>query len=108
MEYGAHIPDRYILKCNKTTESRRFYTPEGSYPILYEVSIPHDGLVQKNGIPCFDINDVTSGNDQYIDILSYRVSLLFNNTCLSIYPHPSKVVFEKISEFKLYFTPLMN
>ena len=34
-------------------------------------------------IPMFDLEEVTIGNDEYIDKSSARVSQFFNNTCLS-------------------------
>ena len=55
----------------------------------------------------FDLNEVTAGNDEYIDKSSDRVSQLFNNTWLCRYTHTLKVVFDNGSEFKRDFTPLL-
>ena len=59
-------------------------------------------------IPTFDLDKVTAGNDEYIDKSSDRVSQLFKNTWLCRYMHTIKVVFEKGSEFKRDFTPLLK
>ena len=56
----------------------------------------------------FDLHKVTGGNDEYTDKLSSGVIQLFNNTWLIIYPRPHKFMFENGSEFKQYFTPLLN
>ena len=39
-------------------------------------------------IPTFDLEKVVLVNDEYIDKSSARVSHIFNNTCLCIYPRP--------------------
>ena len=49
-----------------------------------------------------------TGNNEYTDKSSARVSQLFNNTCLCIYPRPRQVVFDNRSEFKRDFTPLLK
>ena len=46
-------------------------------------------------IPKYDIDEVTGGNYEYIDKSSDRVSRLFNNTWLRIYPSPQKFVIVK-------------
>ena len=51
-------------------------------------------------VPMFDIFEVTGGNDEYIDNLSYRVSHLFNNTWLCRYSCPHKFMFYNGSDFK--------
>ena len=56
----------------------------------------------------FDLDEVTAGNDEYIDKSSDRVSQLFNNTWLCRYLRPRKVVFDNGSEFKQDFTPLLK
>ena len=45
-------------------------------------------------IPTFNLDDVTGGNDEYIDKSSVRVSQFFNNIWLCRYPRPRKVVFD--------------
>ena len=55
----------------------------------------------------YEFYEVAGGNDEYIDKSSDRVSQLFNNTWLSIYLFPHKIVFDNRSEFKRdlpYFT----
>ena len=59
-------------------------------------------------ILAFNLDEVTAGNDEYIDKSSARVSQLFNNTWLCRYPLPHKVVFYNIPEFKRDFTPLLK
>ena len=51
-------------------------------------------------IPAFDLNEVMTGDDEYIDKLPARVSQLFNNRRLCRYLHLQKVVFDNIYEFK--------
>ena len=59
-------------------------------------------------IQMFKIYEVTLGTDEYIDKSSVRVSHSFNNTLLSRYSCPRNFVFDKISEFKQYFTPMLK
>ena len=59
-------------------------------------------------IPTFDLEEVTIGNDEYINKSTARVSQLFNNTWLCRYPHQRKIVFDNSSEFKQDFTPLLK
>ena len=59
-------------------------------------------------IPTFDLEEVTIGNDEYMDKSSARVIQLFNSTWLCRYPCPQKVVFENGSEFKRDFTLLLK
>ena len=56
----------------------------------------------------FDLDDLTAGNDEYIDKSSSRVIQLFNNIRLCRYPHPRKIVFDDGSEFKRDFTTLIK
>ena len=46
-------------------------------------------------IPTYELGEVTGVNDEYIDKSSIRVRQFFSNTCLSIYPCPRKVFFDK-------------
>ena len=48
----------------------------------------------------YDLDEVTGGNDKYIDKSYARAMQLFNNTCLIRYRSPCKVVFGNGSEFK--------
>ena len=66
------------------------------------------GWLEIDAIPTFDLNKITENNDEYIDKSSDRVFQLFNNTWICIYPRPHKVVFDNISEFQRYFTPLIK
>ena len=69
---------------------------------------PVTGWFEIVKIPTFDLDEVTAGNDEYIDKSSARVSHLFKNTWLCRYLHPLKVMFDNVSEFKQYFTPLLK
>ena len=55
----------------------------------------------------YDLDEVTGGNDKYIDNSYARVSQLFNKIWLSRF-HPQKIVFDNRSEFKQDFTRLNN
>ena len=61
---------------------------------------PTTGWFEIVEIPTYDFNEVIGSNVKYIDKSSASVSQLFNNTCLSRYLRPGKVVFDKGSEFK--------
>ena len=50
-------------------------------------------------VPAFYPDEVTGGNDKYIDKPYSRVRQLFKNTWLIRYMRPHKVVFDKLSEF---------
>ena len=69
---------------------------------------PSTGWFDIVEIPKFDLEEVTLVNDKYIDKSSARVRQLFNNTWICRYPCPRKVVFDKSSEFKRDFTPLIK
>ena len=58
---------------------------------------PATGWFEIVEIPVYDLDEVTIGNDEFIDKPSYMVSHLFNNTWLCRYSCPHKVMFEKIS-----------
>ena len=45
-------------------------------------------------IPTYDLNEVTSGNNEYVDKSSDRVTQLFNNKWICRYPRPHKVMFD--------------
>ena len=45
-------------------------------------------------VPMFDLNEVTGGNDDYIDKLSSKLTRFLNNTWQGRYPCPHKVVFD--------------
>ena len=51
-------------------------------------------------VPTFDLDEVTSGNYDYIDNSSERVSHPFNNTWICRYLRPIKVFFDKRYKFK--------
>ena len=69
---------------------------------------PGTGWFEIVEIPMFDLEEVALGNDEYIDKSSDRVSQLFKNTWLCIYPRPRKVVFDNVSEFKQDFAPFLK
>ena len=56
---------------------------------------PTTGWFEIFEILTYDPYEVTGGNYEYIDKSSARVIQFFNNTCLSIYSHSRKVVFDK-------------
>ena len=45
-------------------------------------------------VPMFDLNEVTGGNDEYIDKLSSKLTRFLNNTWQGRYPCPHKIVFD--------------
>ena len=100
MGYNACRPDRSIYQVYKTTSSRWQLHSKNSSLTCMEIIDPAIGWFGIVEIPMFDLEEVTIGNDEYIDKSSSRVSHLFNNTCLCRYPRPLKVVFENGSEFK--------
>ena len=59
-------------------------------------------------VTCFDLDEAKRENIEYIDKLSARIRQLFNQTRLCSYPCLHKVVFDNVSEFKQYFTPLIK
>ena len=59
-------------------------------------------------VPCFDLDEVSRVNSEYIDKPSSSVSQLFNQTWLWMYPRPREVVFDNGSEFKQDFIPLLK
>ena len=61
---------------------------------------PSTGWFDIVEILTYDLNELTAGNDEYIDKSSARVSQLFKNTWLCRYTHPRKVVFDNGSDFK--------
>ena len=54
------------------------------------------GIVE---IPTYDLDEVTAGNDEYIDKSSDGVIQLFNKNWIFIYLRPRKVLFNKGYEF---------
>ena len=52
----------------------------------------------------FNLDEVTSGNNEFID----RSSASVNNTWLFRYPHPRKVLFDNGSEFKRDFATFLK
>ena len=69
---------------------------------------PATGWFKIVEIPTFDLEEVKIGNNEYTDKSSSRVSQLFNNTWICIYPRPRNVVFDNGSKFKLDFTPFLK
>ena len=69
---------------------------------------PATGWFEITQVPYFSVDDVRQGNVEYISKTSARISQLFNNTWLSRYPRPHKVVFDNGSEFKRDFVPLLK
>ena len=54
---------------------------------------PTTGWFENFEVLCFDLNDVSRGNIEYIEKLSARVSQMFNQTWLWRHPRPHEVVF---------------
>ena len=69
---------------------------------------PSTGWFEFFEFPKIDLNEVTDGNDKYIDKSYARARKLFNNTWLYRYPRPRKVMFDNSYEFKRDFTPLIT
>ena len=69
---------------------------------------PATGWFEIVKLPMFDIDEVTGGNNGYIEDFSASVIHLFNNTSICRYLLPRKVVLDNGSQFKQYFAPLLN
>ncbi len=69
---------------------------------------PATGWFEITEVPSFDIDDVKNGIQTVIDKTSARIGQLFNQTWLTRYPRPKKVVFDNGSEFKKDFIPLLR
>ena len=70
---------------------------------------PVTGWFEIVEVPSFIIDDLKNKTTQEaIDKSSARVSRLFDQTWLSRYPRPKKVVFDNGSEFKKDFVPLLK
>ena len=61
---------------------------------------PATGWFKIFKIPAFNLDEVTLGNDEYIDKSSANVSQMFNNIWLFRYPRPHRVMFDNGSEVK--------
>ena len=61
---------------------------------------PATGWFEIFKVPTYVLNEVMGVNDEYIDKSSATVIQLFNNTRISTYSRPCKVVFDNGSEFK--------
>ena len=70
---------------------------------------PVTGWFEIVEIPSYIVVDIKNKNlQESIDKSSARVSRLFDQTWLSRYPRPNKVVFDNGSEFKKDFVPLLK
>ena len=65
-------------------------------------------LVRYIWVPCFNLSELSRGNNEYIDKLYARLSHQLNHTWLCMYPCPRKVLLVNGSKFKRYFTPLLK
>ena len=65
-----------------------------------EIIDPATGWFKISKAPCFDLNEAARQNGEYIDKYYARLSYVFNNTWLSSYPCPHKVVFDNGYKFK--------
>lgn len=88
--------------------------PDGSIiPKTYSLTCmtfidPATGWFEIAEVPHYDLNDLKLKIKSKIDKTSARISQLFNQTWLSRYPRPSKVIFDNGSEFKKDFLPLLK
>ena len=69
---------------------------------------PTTGWFEIAQVPYYNIDNITSTTDKYIDKSSARISQLFNQFWLSRYPRPNEVVFDNGSEFKMHFMRLLK
>ena len=69
---------------------------------------PDTGCFDIVEIPTFDLEEVALGNDEYINKSFSRVIQMFNKIWLCRHPRPRKFMFENGSNFKRYFTPLIE
>ena len=70
---------------------------------------PVSGWFEIVEVPSYIVDDVKKKlTKEQIDKSSARISRLFDQTWLSRYPRPSKVVFDNGSEFKKNFIPLLQ
>ena len=70
---------------------------------------PATGWFEIVEIPSYVIHDVkTNKVQENIDKTSARIGRLFDQTWLSRYPRPKKVIFDNGSEFKKNFVPLLK
>jgi hypothetical protein len=69
---------------------------------------PSTGWFEIVQVPYYDLDEIKMDNREYIDKTSARISQLFNQTWLSRYPRPRRVVFDNGSEFKRDFVPLLK
>ena len=97
----------YSKSMRQHHQSGTIITSNGSLTFMTMIH-PATGWFKITKIPTYDFDEVTSGNDEYIDKSSVRFSQLFNSTWLNIYPCPRKVIFDNITEFKQDFTPLLK
>ena len=82
---------------------------KNNFSLTYMAMIdPDTGWFEIFELLMYDIGEFMGGNDEYIDKSSTRAIQLFNNTWLSRYPHPRKVIFDNGSDFKQDFTTLLN
>ena len=79
----------------------------GSLTCMININ-PTTGSFKIVEVPEFDLDDVTGGNNEYIENSSTRIIQLFNNTWLCVYPCPRKVMLDNIYEFKQDFTTFLN
>ena len=70
---------------------------------------PVTGWFEIVEVPSYITADVQNKNiNENINNSSARISFLFDQTWLAIYPRPNKVIFDNGSKFKKYFEPLLK
>ena len=87
----------HVYLISPYSKSIRQYQPGGD---IIKINVSLTCIFEIVKVPTYDLGEVTGINDEYVDKSSSRVSQLFNNTWLSIYPCSRKVVFDNGSEFK--------
>ena len=69
---------------------------------------PATGWFDIAEVPYYSIDDVKENNNDYIDKSSARISQIFEQTWLSRYPRPKRIIFDNGSEFKMHFLTLLK
>ena len=59
-------------------------------------------------VPTFELEEVTGGNDDFVDKSSTRIDQLLHNRWIIRHSLPRKLIFGKGSEFKRDFTPFLK
>ena len=101
MIFGAHVPDSSYIKSIRQHKTGSTIIRNNAGLTCRTMINPATGWFDIVEIPTLYLDEDTTGNDEYIDKSSTRVTQLFNYTWLYIYPRPHQVVFDNGSEFKI-------